>query len=398
MKRRKECIAMLLVGGQGSRLKCLTSNIAKPGLVFGGKYRIVDFCLSNCVHSGIETVGMLTQYKPFLLNTYVGVGSAWDLDSDVGGLHTLPPYVGPKGGTWYKGTANAIYQNLNFIDQFNPENVLILSGDHIYKMDYNLMLREHKEKNADITIAVLDVPMEEASRFGIMSVDQEDRITRFAEKPKNPESTLASMGIYIFKWEVLRNALIVDEADPNSENDFGKNVIPKLLADKKRLFAHRFQGYWKDVGTIDSYYFANMELLGDNPSLDLYEKKNKIISNSNADGKPPQWIGPHATIRNSIISNGCNILGTVENSILSPGVYVGEGAVVRDSILFPDVKIEKGARVDKAIMGENSVAGEESVVGIPVEIPEEPNGITIIENNLKIQPGTRVESGTECTL
>lgn len=396
--KRKDCLAMLLVGGQGSRLKCLTSNIAKPGLVFGGKYRIVDFCLSNCVNSGIETVGMLTQYKPFLLNSYVGVGAAWDLDLDRGGLHTLPPYQGPKGGTWYKGTANAIYQNINFIDQYNPKNVLILSGDHIYKMDYNSMIKAHQEKDADITIAVLDVPVEEASRFGIMSVDENDRITKFAEKPKKPESTLASMGVYVFKWEVMRNALIVDEANPDSENDFGKNIIPKLLEGKKRLFAHRFEGYWKDVGTIDSYYYANMELLGDEPSLDLYDKNNKIISNSNADAKPPQYIGPKSTVKNSIVSNGCTILGHVENSIISPGVSVEEGAVVKDSIIFPDVKIQGNARIEKTIIGENVVVGENSFIGIYNETPEEPNGITIIENHLEIKPGTQVLAGTELTV
>lgn len=396
--KRTDCVAMLLVGGQGSRLKCLTSNIAKPGLVFGGKYRIIDFCLSNCVNSGIETVGMLTQYKPFLLNSYVGVGGAWDLDLDRGGLHTLPPYMGPKGGTWYKGTGNAIYQNINFIDQYNPKNVLILSGDHIYKMDYNLMIKEHKENRADVTIAVLDVPLEEASRFGIMSVNEEDRVTKFEEKPKKPESTLASMGIYVFKWEVLRKALIVDEANPDSENDFGKNIIPKLLEENKRLYAHRFEGYWKDVGTIDSYYFANMELLGNDPSLDLYDKRNKIISNSNADAKPPQYIGPEAVVKNSIISNGCKILGHVENSIISPGVFVEEGAVVKDSILFPDVKVEKKAILKKTIVGENTVIGERSFVGKDNDKPEEPNGITIIENNLNIKAETQILAGSEITL
>ena len=395
---RKECVAMLLVGGQGSRLKCLTSNIAKPGLVFGGKYRIVDFCLSNCVNSGIETVGMLTQYKPFLLNSYVGLGSAWDLDIDKGGLHILPPYQGSQGGIWYKGTANAIYQNINFIDQYNPKYVLVLSGDHVYKMDYSAMLQEHIDNNSDATIAVLDVPYEEASRFGIMSVDEENRITKFIEKPKIPESTLASMGIYIFSWEVLRDALIVDEANPYSENDFGKNVIPSLLMDKKRMYAHRFDGYWKDVGTIESYYVANMELLGDSPSLDLFEKNFKIISNSNKDARPPQYIGAKSVIKNSLICNGCTILGHVENSLISPGVTIEEGAVVKDSIVFPDVKILEKAKVTKTIIGENVVVGEGAVIGTATKKPVQPDGITIIENNVEISPKSRIAAGSEITI
>lgn len=396
--KRKDCVAMLLVGGQGSRLKALTANIAKPGLTFGGKYRIVDFCLSNCVNSGIETVGMLTQYKPFLLNYYVGLGSAWDLDIDNGGLHILPPYQGPKGGTWYKGTANAIYQNINFIDQYNPNHVLILSGDHIYKMNYNAMLQEHIDNNADATIAVLDVPYEEASRFGIMSVDEQDRITKFTEKPKVPDSTLASMGIYIFSWELLRDALIVDEENPHSENDFGKNVIPALLKENKRLFAHRFNGYWKDVGTIESYYYSNMELLGDTPSLDLYEKNYKISSNSNTDARPPQYIGNKAVIKNSIICNGCTILGHIENSLISPGVTVKEGAVIKDSIIFPDVQIFEKAKIDKAIVGEKAVIGEGSVIGIKTETPVQPNGITIIEDHVQISPKSRIIAGSEITI
>lgn len=396
--KRNECIAMLLVGGQGSRLRCLTSNIAKPGLIFGGKYRIVDFCLSNCVNSGIETVGMVTQYKPFLLNSYVGVGAAWDLDLDKGGLHILPPYLGPKGGTWYKGTANAIYQNINFIDQYNPKFVLILSGDHIYKMDYNAMIKEHTNKDADVTIAVLNVPYEEASRFGIMSVDEENRITKFTEKPQIPESTLASMGIYIFNWSVLRKALIIDEANQDSENDFGKNVIPNLLMNKKRMFAYKFEGYWKDVGTIESYYVANMELLGSKPSLDLYDKSQKVISNSNSDARPPQYLGPNAIVRNSITSNGCSIFGRVENSIISPGVTVEEGAFVKDSIIFNDVKIGEKATVMKTIIGENVVVGGESIIGIPNENPNAPNGITIIENNSEISPKSMIDAGSEITL
>lgn len=402
--KRKDCVAMLLVGGQGSRLRCLTSDIAKPGIVFGGKYRIVDFCLSNCVNSGIEIVGMLTQYKPFLLNSYVGVGSAWDLDVDRGGLHILPPYQGQKGGTWYKGTANAIYQNINYIDQYNPKQVLILSGDHIYKMDYTKMLAAHKANRADVTIAVLEVPYEEASRFGIMTVDEKNRITKFTEKPREPDGTLASMGIYVFEWEVLRNALIVDEANPDSENDFGKNVIPRLLKEGKRMFAYRHNGYWKDVGTIDSYYWANMELLGDTPSLDLYDRDIRIISNSNADAKPPQYIGPEATIRNSIISNGCRVLGHVENSILSPGVVVGAGASIRDSILFPEVEIGEEALLEKTIVGENARIGSRCQVGGEAEKTagaEEAavisDGITIIENGVRLEPGTRIAAGREIT-
>ena len=396
--KRKRCVAMLLVGGQGSRLNCLTANIAKPGLIFGGKYRIVDFCLSNCVNSGIETVGMLTQYKPFLLNSYVGQGSAWDLDIDNGGLHVLPPYHGLKGGTWYKGTANSIYQNIDFIDRYNPKYVLVLSGDHVYKMDYETMIQEHIDKNSDATIAVINVPYEEASRFGIMSVDEEDRITKFTEKPKIPESTLASMGIYIFSWEVLKDALIVDEANPHSENDFGKNVIPRMLIDKKKLQAHRFDNYWKDVGTIESYYFANMELLGDSPSLDLFEKNFKIISNLGVDARPPQFIGAKSAIKNSLISNGCTILGHVENSLISPGVTIKEGAVVKDSIVVPDVIIMEKAKVNKSIIGENVVVGEGAVIGTATKTPVEPNGITIIEDNVGISPKSRIVAGSEITI
>ncbi len=357
----KECIAMLLAGGQGSRLGALTRKIAKPAVSFGGKYRIIDFSLSNCTNSNIDTVGVLTQYKPMLLNSYLGTGSAWDLDLEDGGVHTLPPYATESGGRWYKGTADAIFQNIDFISQYDPEYVLIISGDHLYKMDYREMLKTHKENNADLTISVLDVSMEEASRFGILSVGDEDRITKFTEKPKNPDSTLASMGIYIFNWKVLQEALIKDSNDESSDNDFGKNIIPNLLKQDKRLFVHRFDGYWRDVGTIDSYYNANMELLEDEPKFDVFDTDMPVFSNANI--CPPQYIGKRAKVKNSLISNGSVVLGTVENSIISSDVYIDEGAVVEDSILLPGAKVEKNAVVTRSIVGENAVVTEGSVMG-----------------------------------
>ncbi|MDR2736074.1 MAG: glucose-1-phosphate adenylyltransferase, partial [Gracilibacteraceae bacterium] len=324
MGQRKECLAMLLAGGQGSRLGSLTRNLAKPAVSFGGKYRIIDFSLSNCAHSGIDTVGVLTQYKPFRINSYVSLGTAWDLDALSGGLSILPPFVSEDGGCWYKGTANAVYQNMDFINDHVPEYVLIISGDHIYRMNYNLMLEYHKAKKADVTISVINVSKQEASRFGIVSTDGDGQIMKFVEKPKEPDSTLASMGVYIFSWDVLREALEEDNADPQSDNDFGKNVIPRLLNQEKKLFAYTFEGYWKDVGTVESYYNANMELLLDHPSLDLFASGPRIYSNE--DILPPQYIGPRARISNSLVSNGCVILGTVENSILAQGVVVEEGA------------------------------------------------------------------------
>ena len=354
--RKKECVAMLLAGGQGSRLLALTKRNAKPAVAFGGKYRIIDFSLSNCVNSNIDTVGVLTQYKPLILNSYLGTGEAWDLDDSDGGVHVLPPYATETGGQWYSGTADAIYHNIDFIDNYDPEYVVILSGDHLYKMDYNKMLQFHKAQGADLTVSVIEVPWEEASRFGVMSVDGEMNITKFAEKPKNPDSNLASMGLYIFTWSVLRKALLEDHDDPNSDKDFGKNIIPKLLAEGKKLCAYTFSGYWQDVGTIDSYYNSQMDLLEENPEFNIFEDDMRIFSNSNV--SPPHYVGKNGEVVRSLICNGCMVLGTVKNSILSSDVYVGEGAVVEKSILLPGVRVEANARVFQAIVGEGSVIEE----------------------------------------
>jgi len=355
---KKECIAMLLAGGQGSRLGALTRRIAKPAVPFGGKYRIIDFSLSNCTNSNIDTVGVLTQYKPLVLNSYLSNGAAWDLDIPDGGLHILQPYSTETGGQWYLGTADAIYHNIDFIERYSPEYVVILSGDHIYKMDFNDMLSFHKENNAALTVSVIRVPMEEAPRFGIMSVDADMRITKFTEKPKEPDSDLASMGIYIFSWKVLREALIADHLDDTSEKDFGKNIIPRLLAEGQRLFAYTFSGYWQDVGTIDSYYNTQMSLLEDEPELNIFESRNRIFSNSNI--SPPHYIGPDAHVERALVCNGCRILGTVKNSILSSDVHVGEGAVVEDSIMLPGSRVEDGGRVFRAIVGEEAVVGRDA--------------------------------------
>ena len=359
--QQKECIAMLLAGGQGSRLKALTKRIAKPAVSFGGKYRIIDFALSNCINSDINTVGILTQYKPYLLNAYIGNGEGWDLDGLNGQVSLLPPYFTEEGGSWYNGTADAIFKNIDFIDSINPKYVLILSGDHLYKMDYNDMLKYHKKVNADLTVSVINVSLEEASRFGIMSVDDEQHITKFTEKPKKPESTLASMGIYIFTWSVLRKALIEHSTDKNSEHDFGKNIIPNLLKDGKKLFAYEFKGYWKDIGTIDSYYEANMDLLKDDPHMDIYERNMRIYSNSNI--SPPHYVGSQGKVERSLICNGCVIDGKVSHSILSTNVVVEKGAEVIDSILLPNVHVKAGAKVIKAIIGENSVISAKAKLG-----------------------------------
>ena len=359
--RQKECVAMLLAGGQGSRLGVLTEKIAKPAVSFGGKYRMIDFSLSNCVNSGIDTVGVLVQYKPTLLNRYLGTGAAWDLDAAWGGVHILPPYATQTGGEWYEGTADAIYHNIDFIDEYAPQYVLILSGDHLYQMDYNLMLDFHKLMNADLTVAVKTVPWEEASRFGIMSVDDEMRITRFSEKPKEPDSNLASMGIYIFTWKTLRAALLADHDDPGSEKDFGKNIIPALLSQQKNLFAYVFSGYWKDVGTIPSYYSTQIELLDPNAPFKVHDTRMHILSNLNEHA--PTFIGPEGQAEHSMVCNGCQILGRVENSILSPGVTVGAGAVVRDSILLPDSTVGDGAVVERTILNERSSIAPGAAVG-----------------------------------
>ncbi len=354
--RKKECVAMLLAGGQGSRLLALTKRNAKPAVAFGGKYRIIDFSLSNCVNSNIDTVGVLTQYKPLILNSYLGTGEAWDLDDSDGGVHVLPPYATETGGQWYNGTADAIYHNIDFIDNYSPEYVVILSGDHLYKMDYNEMLQFHKAKNADLTVSVIEVPWEDASRFGVMSVDGEQNITKFAEKPKNPDSNLASMGLYIFNWDVLRRALLEDHDDPESEKDFGKNIIPKLLGEGKKLCAYTFSGYWQDVGTIDSYYNSQMDLLEENPEFNIFEDNMRIFSNSNVSA--PHYVGENGEVERSLICNGCMVLGSVKNSILSSDVYIGEGALVEKSILLPGVRVEANARVFQAIVGEGSVIEE----------------------------------------
>lgn len=390
---KKKCVAMLLAGGQGSRLLALTKNIAKPAVSFGGKYRIIDFSLSNCTNSGIDTVGVLTQYKPFALNAYIGIGSAWDLDNAVsGGARVLPPYVGETGGTWYKGTANAIYQNINFLNLYNPDYVLILSGDHIYKMNYDAMLEYHADKGADVTISVMDVPLEEASRFGIITTDADSRILRFTEKPKQPESTLASMGIYVFSWPVLKKALLDDEQDPASENDFGKNILPTLLQQGKNMFTYSFEGYWKDVGTIESLYEANMDLLSEHPQLDIYDASFPIFSNN--DILPPQHIGGKASVKNCIIGNGCTIHGDVRNTIMHSGVTIGEGAKVEDCILLPNARIQEDCRLSKVIVGANTVISRDCVIGRSGIADPEQGGITVIEGFMEVPEGSVIAEGT----
>ncbi|MCI6692083.1 MULTISPECIES: glucose-1-phosphate adenylyltransferase [unclassified Clostridium] len=350
---RKEVVAMILAGGQGSRLGVLTKNIAKPAVPFGGKYRIIDFPLSNCSNSGIYTVGVLTQYKPLDLNNHIGIGDPWDLDRRDGGVSILPPYQEEKGGDWYKGTANAIYQNIEFVDRYDPEYVLILSGDHIYKMDYYKMLDFHKENNSDVTIAVIDVPIEEASRFGIMNTRADNSIYEFEEKPSIPKSTNASMGIYIFNWSVLKRYLREDEMDTKSDNDFGKNIIPSMLNNGKKLMAYSFEGYWKDVGTIQSLWEANMDLLKLDNKLNLYDREWKIYSQNEV--RPAHYIGENAKIINSLIVEGCIINGKIENSVLSQGVYVGKNTVIIDSVIMPNVKIGDNVRIEKAIIGNNAI-------------------------------------------
>ena len=390
MFRKQECVAMLLAGGQGSRLYALTRKIAKPAVPYGGKYRIIDFPLSNCVNSGIETVGVLTQYQPLELNGYIGSGAPWDLDRMDAGVHILPPYQRNQGADWYKGTANAIYQNIDFIQRYNPEYVLILSGDHIYKMDYSDMLAFHKENNADCTIAVLDVPKEEASRFGILNTNPDGSIYEFDEKPAVPKSTLASMGIYIFTWEKLRKYLIADEEDTTSQNDFGKNVLPTMLNSGERMFAYRFEGYWKDVGTIDSLWEANMDLLDPNVPLDLSDDSWKIYSRN--PGMPPQYLAATAQVQNSSITEGCVIEGKVESSVIFAGVTVEEGAEIVQSILMPGSVVRKGAKVQYAILAEDVEVCENAVVG---EAPEEIDdlsrwGVAVVASGIKVGKGGKV--------
>lgn len=372
--RQQECVAMLLAGGQGSRLGALTKKIAKPAVAFGGKYRIIDFSLSNCTNSNINTVGVLTQYKPLLLNSYISTGAAWDLDDAYGGVFLLPPYATETGGQWYQGTADAIFQNIDFIDNYDPQYVLVISGDHLYKMDYSLMLDFHKKNDADLTISVMEVPWEDASRFGILTADDTGRISKFSEKPKNPDSNLASMGIYIFSWPVLKEALLKDSLNSSSDHDFGKNVIPMLLGEGKKLYAYTFTGYWKDVGTIDSYYNTNMELLNPDSPFNIFEENMRVFSNSNI--YPPHYIGPDAVVENSLVCNGCRVRGEIHHSILSFDVHIEDGARVTDSILLPGAKIEKNARIFRSIIGEQSVIGEDTVLGSP-----DSQEITVIGDN-----------------
>lgn len=387
---KKECVAMLLAGGQGSRLYALTQDMAKPAVPYGGKYRIIDFPLSNCTNSGIDTVGVLTQYQPLVLNDYIGNGQPWDLDKLHGGVHVLPPYQTNAGASWYEGTANAIYQNMSFIERYDPEYVIILGGDHIYKMDYSKMLQFHKQHQADSTIAVLDVPMEEASRFGIMTCDEEGRVVDFTEKPKEPKSTLASMGIYIFTWKKLKQYLIENENANSGSKDFGKDIIPAMLAAGERLFAYAFEGYWKDVGTLDSLWEANMDLLSPSVPLDLYDKEWKIYSRNL--NMPPQYIGDKAAVENSMISEGSEINGTVDFSIIFSGAVVEENATVKYSIIMPGTVIKAGAVVEYAIVGEDCMIHENAKIGASPETIENRDewGIAVVGHKVDVSEGKTV--------
>ncbi|NLM34047.1 MAG: glucose-1-phosphate adenylyltransferase [Clostridiales bacterium] len=358
---KKEVVAMILAGGQGTRLGVLTKKLAKPAVPFGGKYRIIDFTLSNCANSGIDTVGVLTQYQPQVLNSHIGIGSPWDLDRRNGGVSLLAPFTHEGGGDWYKGTANAIYQNISYIDYHDPEYVLILSGDHIYKMDYSKMLEYHKEKKADATIAVLQVPLKEASRFGIMNADEDNVIYEFEEKPKKPKSNLASMGIYIFNWKTLKKFLIEDEADENSSNDFGKNIIPNMLNKGKKLVAYPFKGYWKDVGTVESLWEAHMDLLSEDNELNIHDNSWKIYTVSPI--RPAQYIGPNSNVSNAIVVEGCIVYGDVEGSVLFHGVYIGKNSRIINSVIFPNTIIEDNVTIERAIIGSNAVIRGGCVIG-----------------------------------
>jgi len=387
---KKKCVAMLLAGGQGSRLYALTQDMAKPAVPYGGKYRLIDFPLSNCTNSGIDTVGVLTQYQPLVLNEYIGSGQPWDLDRMNGGVHVLPPYQTAAGASWYEGTANAIYQNMGFIERYNPEYVLVLGGDHIYKMDYSKMIDFHVENNADITVAVLDVPLAEASRMGIMTADGDGRITQFEEKPKEPKSTLASMGIYVFTWEKLRKYLVENENANTGSKDFGKDIIPAMLANDERLFAYSFEGYWKDVGTLDSLWEANMDLLSPSVPMDLYDRAWRIYSRHN--NVPPQYIGENANIENSMVTEGSSVDGSLDFSILFAGVTVEEGATVNYSICMPGAVIKSGAVVEYAIVGENSVIESGARVGLRPEMLENRDdwGIAVVGHNVTVSEGKAV--------
>ena len=400
---RKEMIAMLLAGGQGSRLGVLTADVAKPAVAFGGKYRIIDFPLSNCINSGIDTVGVLTQYQPLRLNTHIGIGIPWDLDRNNGGVTVLPPYERSDNSEWYTGTANAIYQNLRYIENYNPEYVLILSGDHIYKMDYEVMLDFHKANNADVTIATMPVPMEEASRFGIVIADENKRIMEFEEKPEHPRSNLASMGIYIFSWKVLKEALI--KLKDQTSCDFGKHIIPYCFENNMRLFAYEFNGYWKDVGTLGSYWEANMELIDLIPEFNLYEEYWKIYTKS--DTIEPQYIAPEGHVERCIVGESADIYGEVINSVIGPNVHIGRGAVVRDSIIMKDTYIGDGAIIDKSIVAENCRIGDGVVLGIGEEAPNKLNASiysfglvtigeeSVVPDNVKVGKNTAISGVTE---
>jgi len=381
--KKKEMIAMILAGGQGSRLKQLTKMTAKPAVPFGGKYRIIDFSLSNCSNSDIDTVGVLTQYQPLALNSHIGIGKPWDLDRRNGGVSLLPPYQNEDGGNWYKGTADAIYQNTNYIDGFEPEYVLILSGDHIYKMNYSKMLDYHKEKGADVTIAVIEVPIVEASRFGIMNTRADNSIFEFEEKPENPKSNLASMGVYIFNWQTLKKLLNEDNLDKKSSNDFGKNIIPKMLRDNQKLYAFSFRGYWRDVGTIKSFWSANMDLISDNNELDIHDDNWKIYTANPM--LPPQYIGPNASIKNALINEGCTVLGEISNCVLFRGVHVGEKTKITNSVILPNAKIGNNVVIDKAIIGSDVIIRRNSYIG---------NGddIIVIEEGREIKANSMIST------
>ena len=391
-ERKKECIAMLLAGGQGSRLYVLTENTAKPAVPFGGKYRIIDFSLSNCVNSHIDTVGILTQYQHLELNDYIGNGQPWDLNRTFGGAHVLPPYTTARQNSWYKGTANAIYQNIPFVERYNPEYVVILSGDHIYKMDYSKMLKFHKEKGSECTIAVMPVSMEDATRMGIMSTDEQHAITEFEEKPAHPKSNLASMGVYIFTWKVLKQYLIADESDPNSDNDFGKNVIPAFLRDGRAMYAYYFDGYWKDVGTLDRLWEANMDLLDPKDPLDMRNPRFKVYARNYA--HPSTRLTPGSRVTNSFVAEGCTISGKVEHSVLYTGCVVEEGASLTGAVVMPNTVIRRGAVVNYAIVGENCTVETGAKVGEkPEEYQNDNWGIAVVGHGRTVISGTAVKPG-----
>ena len=381
---KKDMLAMILAGGQGSRLGVFTKRIAKPAVSFGGKYRIIDFVLSNCSNSGIDTVGVLTQYRPLILNSHIGTGSHWDLDRINGGVHILQPYMDEKEGNWYKGTANAIYQNMNFIDTYNPEYVLVLSGDHIYKMDYSKMLDHHKKMGSKATIGVIEVPWDEASRFGIMNTNEDSSIYEFEEKPANPKSNLASMGVYIFDWKMLKGYF--EEVDNNGANydDFGKNLIPKMLEDQIPMFAYPFKGYWRDVGTIESLWEANMDIIKSNDEIDLNSSKWKIYTNTMS--MPPQYIGKDSDIQKSLVADGCKVLGKIENSVLSHGVSVGSDSIIKDSVIMPNVKIGKNVIIEKAMIGEGAIIEDNTII-------KEQDGINVISEYEVVKAQLELEGG-----